>query len=74
MERVVLIVTISLKGGGYNYSAGLSRLRELLQWIRYAIIFLVNGLCYKLPTIKDQPFLHFAPSQNAALLQQQQKL
>ena len=34
MERVVLLVTISLKGSRYNYSAGLSRLRELLQWIR----------------------------------------
>ena len=34
LERVVLIVTISLKGRGYNNSAGLSRLRELLQWIR----------------------------------------
>ena len=35
LERVVLLVTISLKGRGYNSSAGLSRLRELLQWIRY---------------------------------------
>ena len=35
LERVVLIVTISLKGRGYNYSAGPSRLRELLQWVRY---------------------------------------
>ena len=35
LERVVLLVMISLKGRGYNSSAGLSRLRELLQWVRY---------------------------------------
>ena len=34
LERVVLLVMISLKGRGYNSSAGLSRLRELLQWVR----------------------------------------
>ena len=34
LERVVLLVTISLKGRGYYNSAGLSRLRELLQWVR----------------------------------------
>ena len=34
LEWVVLLVMISLKGRGYNSSAGLSRLRELLQWIR----------------------------------------
>ena len=34
LERVVLLVKISLKGRGYYNSAGLSRLRELLQWVR----------------------------------------
>ena len=38
LEWVVLLVMISLKGRGYNSSAGLSRLRELLQWVRYMFL------------------------------------
>ena len=44
LERVVLLVTISLKGRGYYNSAGLSRLRELLQWVRYILLQIIEFL------------------------------